>query len=454
MKRLSFIAIVLSVISGFGLSAFSQDTPTPIPPVPTLAGTPVQIDEGCVIAGISYGSGVLKNLITNGDFQYGLPDLSRVGLSPSFWSNGVFVVDPTKTDQETQLRGMAMLRPGMTMSQTPRRETQYLRFRISFCALAVNGQITVTMGGTYVTAFPAISAAGVSTSAVMENVNGNVDLMNNPQQYPLKFTFTAVSGMEDSAVAYIDNVLLQPILEPAQESPTPKATTTLEPSPTKGTPTQIPTKTPTMLPGLHTPTPTPGLYADSIKMVVNPPMLITSPDDFSNSSVGSRKQAVLDFDVRGTNGEPIDIAKIDPDAKIRFIIDVRGELQDIGTLSIPSGEAGVNFESISKRQLDLKDLMGDTIYFFPLKPYTGTARIIATIEYKTETKSDSSGGKEDIKIQGVVPIYLRTSPDASLTQAIGTFNPILNSRLNRLPGDRGYKPIDRNNVFFREKLGK
>ena len=142
----------------------------------------------------------------------------------------------------------------------------------------------------------------------------------------------------------------------------------------------------------------------------------------------------------------IDITGIDPDATVRFDIETRGDAANIGTIRQLSGTS--NWRTINRQSIKLSDL--ESFQFFPTKPYNGTVKIIADIEYKSFVR----GKEEKRKIRGVIPIVLRVNSLSSLTNATGSFNPAQNFGLNRKPGDRGFRPDVRTNLFFRERFGQ
>jgi len=56
------------------------------------------------------------------------------------------------------------------------------------------------------------------------------------------------------------------------------------------------------------------------------------------------------------------------------------------------------------------------------------------------------------EIRGVVPIITRTDANISFTGATGTFNPARNAAAGRSAGDRGFRPDQRTNLYFREHM--
>jgi len=175
-------------------------------------------------------------------------------------------------------------------------------------------------------------------------------------------------------------------------------------------------------------------------------MISVSPDDFADTTYGTKKQVAMDLQIVGSNGDFIDILATDPDATIRFELESGLGREPVGTIN-QRLRTGDSFETISMRRIKMEDLV-QPIYFRPTKPYSGTVRIIVTIEYEAII----NGSPKKIKIQGVVPIYMRTDPNASSFAATGMFDPRQNMRLGRMPGDRGVGPDQRTNLLFRERF--
>ncbi len=257
-------------------------------------------------------------------------------------------------------------------------------------------------------------------------------------------------GNDSAGPAYIDNILLLPstISGGDEETPTP---TVPEPTPTAEPEGPTPTPTPTVQPGIPTPTPTPAVTTHSVQMNANPPMLLISPDDFITSmGGGARKQVALDFQVVGSTGEKMDVLSIDPDATVRFLVDTRGEAEGVGYVEGFDVESQ-NWRSLTNQRIDLsrfKNTYQERAYFIPSKPYTGTVRVIVEIEYD----GWANGREETRKLRGVVPIVLQVDKSASLTHVTGTFNPTQNMSIGKKPGDRGFRPDARTNLFFRERM--
>ena len=187
--------------------------------------------------------------------------------------------------------------------------------------------------------------------------------------------------------------------------------------------------------------------AQSVQVIANPPLLTVSPDDFANAA-GPRQLSYLNVQVIGSDGKPMDITRIDPNARIRINIDDKGATQDVGY--IRSFKIGSGFDqSITDREADFIETLEEDrmLAFVPGRTYDGAVRVIVDIEFESITE----GRKIKKTIRGVAPIVLRSDPKASMIDPTGQFNPAQNRRLGRQPGDRGFRPDQRTNMFFRER---
>jgi hypothetical protein len=405
---------------------------------PTPAPTFVPFSPGCTSQVID----AEENLITNGDFQ----DSSITGGTPSTgWFPGkLSPVLGSEIVSADEINYFLLLEPGSSISTVPKTESGYSRFDLSFCtAVPPGGQIRVYVGGVLKAGIPVEPSVGKFdefTQVVFMNLGAGA----STSEKLIELTY---EGIEP---AYIDNVQLIPHIGGNDNNPTPTPTIA-EPTPTPTQSGEAPTPTPTLFPGMVTPTPTPGVTADSIQIVANPPMLIVKPDDFAASSNnGGRKQIALDMQVVGSNGEKINVLDIDEDATIEFTLDSRGEAQGVGYIQGFQASSR-NWNNMTNRRKDLADFYedeGGRVYFFPSKPFEGTVKVIVEIEYD----GWANQREEKRKIRGVVPIYLRVDRQASLTNATGSLNAVQNANLGRKPGDRGFRPDSRTNLYYRELM--
>lgn len=424
----------ISILAASSLSGWTQSNPTPIP-------TKVSFNEGC----LQDAPDANDNLITNGDLSDGTP---QTGQPPS---TGWMLGDDPAVLRSEQISDtvinyfLEFTNPGSSISAVPKSNSTSTRYDLSFCAIIpAGGQIRISVGGVLIAGVPAV--VGSSYNGLFKYTNIVVDLSGGASQSEkvFEFSYEGATGIEP---AYLDNIELLPSASTGEEEPTTTPTQEL-PSPTPQPTGPSPTATPTMKLGTPTPTPTPAISADSVQMSANPPMLVVSPDDFVSSTQGVRKQVALSLDVIGSNGKKIDVTNIDDKAQVRFLVDTRGEAEGVGVVQ---GFEGSNWKSVSNQWMDMSKLMGTyqgRIYFFPLRAYTGTVRVIAEIKYK-----GGYGGKGDERtIRGVVPLVLQTDKAASLTTPTGTYNAITNMNLGKKAGDRGFRPDARTNLYFRERM--
>ncbi|HOJ62744.1 MAG TPA: hypothetical protein PK878_20920, partial [bacterium] len=310
-----------------------------------------------------------------------------------------------------------------------------LRFELSFCVVVPeDGMLEISVGGQpwlYVPSSRGASYNGTYRGTLRANLSNSAP----PAERTIQFFYDGPGS------ALIDNVQL--IYNPSSDGEDATPTPTMEvPTPTP-TPQSTPvTPTPTVPLGIATPTPTPALTENSIQVIANPPMLLLSPDDFTGTSLGQKKQITLDLQVVGSNGEKLDLLQIDPDATVTFTVESRGDAAGVGIIQEFRNN---NYQTVNS-QKKLKDV--GQLHFVPLRPYNGTVRVIIEIEYK----SYASGKEERRKIRGVVPLFLRTDDRASLIYPTGTFDPKQNFNVGRKAGDRGFRPDMRTNLYFRERL--
>ncbi len=406
---------------------------------PTPAPTAVPFQTGCTEKVID----AEKNLITNGDFQQGS---LIVGAPPMIgWLPGEISPVLRKEVLPSGAENYFLsLEPGTSIAAVPKTEGNYVRFDLTFCtAVPPGGQIRVFVGGMLIAGIPVETGQGLFNETTL-TLNMNLGAGATDSEKKIEFVY------DGAAPAYIDNVQLVPHIGGNDNNPTPTPTIA-EPTPTPTEKGEDPTPTPTFAPGIVTPTPTPGVTADSIQIVANPPMLIVKPDDFSvRNTTGGSKQIALDMQVIGSNGEKINIVDIDKDATIQFTLDSRGEAEGVGYIQ-GFQPASRNWKNMMNRRIDLDDFYDDAggrVYFFPAKPFEGTVKIIVEIEYK----GWANQREESRKIRGVVPIYLRVDRQASLTNATGSLNAVQNANLGRKPGDRGFRPDSRTNLYYRELM--
>jgi len=397
--------------------------------------TRVPFNQACLDAGVDE-----NNLIRNGDFETGnrVPDFPPGGG----WNDaGAGSVIRREVISDEQINHYLQLNPGSVISQVPSTESNYNFFDLKLCAIIPEGgQLQISFGGNTVAFFPL--TPGNSISGQLEDQKIGLDLSTGESSSSNRMEILYINPSGEPAL--IDNLQLIVNTNPGgdgDETPTPEIPEET-PTPVSGGPTITPT--PTFFPGRATPRPTPGITDHSVQAIVNPPMLMVSPDDFAGRE--HSKIINLDLQIVGSDGEPIDITGIDPDATVRFDIETRGDAANIGTIRQLSGTS--NWRTINRQSIKLSDL--ESFQFFPTKPYNGTVKIIADIEYKSFVR----GKEEKRKIRGVIPIVLRVNSLSSLTNATGSFNPAQNFGLNRKPGDRGFRPDVRTNLFFRERFGQ
>ncbi len=424
LQSLWLLSVVLAWITPGGMPAMAQSQAQPTP-TPTV----VPLPAACIDAGVDEEN----SLIRNGDFETGYLD---TGLPPGGgWDPGeVPGVLQVQFITEEVANHYLELPSGGSMSQVPK-ASSFLRFELTFCAVVPEeGIVQISVGGQpwlYVPAARGIAYNGAFKGVIRANLSNSVPAAERT----IEFLYDGPGS------ALIDNVqlLYRPSGTGEDETPTP---TVALPTPTP-TPRSTPaTPTPTVPLGIPTPTPTPGLTDDSVQVIANPPMMLLSPDDFTGTNLGQKKQITLDLQVVGSNGEKLDILKIDPEANVTFTVESRGDAAGVGVIQEFDNN---NYQDLNSRK-KLKDV--GQLHFVPLRPYNGTVRVIIEIEYK----SYASGKEELRKIRGVVPIFLRTDDRASLIYPTGTFDPKQNFNLGRKAGDRGYRPDVRTNLYFRERL--
>jgi hypothetical protein len=402
------------------LLAQQTGTPTPTP-------TPVPFSSTCTDAGVD-----ANTLITNGDFEY--PQESE--SIPMGWNaaeSGIVGILRSQVVPGTEIiNHFVGLTPNASIVQVISPYTGiYTRFQIRFCAVALDGRVEIYIGGSLRGSFPVsleegllsgefTSSSGIPLSIGLGSTEGNRTIQ-------VRYVGTGV--------AYVDNVQLIPVLhsgsddEELDPTPTPILPT---PEPTEP-PGPTPTFTPTIPAGTATPTPTPALVAGSLQISANPPMLSVSPDDFINPAGGITKQVLLNFDVIGSNGEPIDLGRFE-NVRVRITTD-QGSIQQFDNNNYTSVTGWEKYE-------DIRDA---PIYYFPTGPFDGTVRIIIDLQFRTP-------GGERQEIRGVLSFIQRLERSASLIGATGSFNPAANYSSGRKPGDRGFRPDLRTNLFFKERL--
>ncbi len=420
MKPLQLFTLFMATAL-FAISANAQE-PTPTP-------TLVRFAFACS------GGTDPDSLVINGDFE---SEVGTVGQVPPGFSGGNSGLSGTLQRQvfNNRLQQFAELRSGASLSTNPQPNQGQDRlatnfFILRFCAVVNGGDLTVEFEN-----FSITLESGTRTQFESSPIRADLGSAGAAEQTPITFTFFG------DGVAVIDNVELIPDRRPGgDETPEPSPTPEM-PSPTpSGTPGPSPTPTPTLVPGQPTWTPTPALSAQSVQVVADPPMLVLSSNDFNTGS-NPKKQILLDVKVIGSNGEEIAVTDIDEDATIQFTIDTRGEFQNAGRL-LERLEGGTE-RTLQTQRRPMNDL--EQVIFVPGKAFDGTVRVIVDIEFEGEV----DGSREMQEIRGVVPIVFRTDKSASLTGGAGSFN--LRNALNqgRKPGDRGFRPDQKTNLFFRE----
>lgn len=356
------------------------------------------------------------------------------------------------TDEEGNLviNRFAEFRPGSAVVVPIGQDRTSTRFIIEFCAVVTQGQFVVRLDGN--------PAGGRRDLFEYPPSPGSMTGMATSDPFQADFSEFGVQntvvviefrGQDPDARGYIDNIQIIP--DPGAEEPTPtpseeEPTPTPEPTPTLG-PTVPPP--PDVLAGTPTPTPTPGLTSRSVRVNVNPALIVVNPDDVV-SRVGSTKQVEITLQVIGTNGMPIDVLAIDPDARVSFRIEQRGESQDVGTIQ-GFERAGATTPMDGQRR-NLRDFVGGdkryTLYFRPNKPYDGIVRITADVDFI----GVAEGRRTRQELRGVTQLVMRVDPAASYINPTGGFDHRQNQRLGRMPGDRGFRPDLRTNLFFRERF--
>jgi len=430
---LRFVGI--GVLAATTVPVWSQTTPTPKP-------TAVPFLQSCVENTLDADA----NLITNGDLTQGTleegqsPDVGWIlGQDSPVLRSEAMAADKVNFYLQFQ-------NTGSSISAVPKTST-YTRFDLSFCAvIPAGGQIKIVIGGVLVAGVPAVAGSEYIGSFSLKDIVIPLGSGSSQSEKTIEFYYDGPSGI---GPAYLDNILLLPSVNSGEDDPTPSPTPEV-PTPTPKPTGPSPTPTPTIKPGIPTPTATPAIVANSVQMSANPPMLVVSPDDFTGTNQGPRKQVSLDLNVIGSNGKKIDILAIDEDATIKFIVDTRGEAEGVGVVQgFENGSQ--NWQSIDNRQMDLSDFMGTYLgraCFFPLKTFTGIVRVIVEIEYDGLSNNQESSRK----IRGVVPIVLQSDKDASMTNSTGSYNAVQNMNLGKKAGDRGFRPDLRTNLYFRERM--
>lgn len=389
------------------------------------------------------------NLTKNWDFE-----LSVEGQTPPLgWTatdntatTGMELGPDVDANNNLLQNHFAVFEDGQSLVQEPNVDTKSTStfFKVEFCAKVVSGQFKIYVGDNEVLTFPTNPGdAEQKASSLPFRPNPGLSTQNGASSNLVRIEFV---GNGTNAMGYVDNFALIPSAGDGNEN-----TPTPSPSPTAEQPTlpdrTPPTQVPTPLAGTPTPTPTPKLIAQSVQVIANPPMLTVGPDDFTNPA-GPGKQSYLNIQVIGSDGSLMPLASIDPNARIRINIDDKGATENVGY--IRSFEIGGGFDqSITDRESDFIDtLQGKRMLaFVPTRSYDGAVRIVVDIEFDSLTE----GQKVKKTIRGVAPIVLRTDPKASMIDATGQFNPAQNRRLGRQPGDRGFRPDQRTNLFFRER---
>lgn len=391
----------------------------------------------------------LNNLTKNWDFESSLdgqtPPLGWI-LTDSPATTGSELGPLTDVDGNLIQNLFAVFNDGDSMVQEPNTDTLSGSnfYRIEFCGKVISGQFTVFVGDDEVLKFP-FNPGSVEQKAISElfRPNPGLSTASGAASNLIRIEFT---GTDQTAKGYVDNFVLRPASGGSDENtPTPTPTEPpIQPTLPDRTP---PTPEPTPRAGTPTPTPTPKLIAQSVQVIANPPLLTVSPDDFANST-GPRQLSYLNVQVIGSDGKPMNITQIDPNARIRINIDDKGATQNIGYIrSFEIG--GGHDQAITDREADFIDTLESDrmLAFVPGRTYDGAVRVIVDIEFESIT----DGQKIKKTIRGVAPIVLRSDPKASMIDPTGQFNPSQNRRLGRQPGDRGFRPDQRTNLFFRER---
>ncbi len=406
---------------------------------------PIRFDISCANPDVIFRQ---NDVIQNNNFE---SDASDVGTT-SGWTliNASLEQNPTTLSELQLVNNFIQLAPNGSIETTPSVDRTASRlFTLEICArIEGGGQLLVTIGNQPTITFP----PGGNFSPILEgnfverSIRIDLSFPTAAQNNRIEIFYTG--NDEDEGVAFVDNIQLYPDGS-GEEETTPTPTPPATPTPTN-TPTPGPslTPTPTLSPLEPTWTPTPALKAESLQMVANPPMLMVSPDDFVGAQ-SHKKMVELNLQVVGSNGQPVDILSIDPDATIEFEIQNRGDQINAGSL-LEFFDQGEDTRQIRTEKIPLRDVVSqdDRIVFVPQKVFDGTVRIAATIEYDAIT----DGQEQQQEIRGTVPLVMRSTPGSSLTQTTGSFDPTSNQRAGRQPGDRGFRPDVRTNLYFRERL--
>lgn len=437
MRIIVNLSVMLSLFVMGGSLSWGQE-PTP---------TPVHMDEarGCVDAGVREN----RTIVRNGDFETN----PEVGLAPPSWSAPgglsdvvLFAEDVTNVTGEEDVNHFVQIEPGSGMSQNLNTDGVYTQYEINFCGKIINGQVKVTLGGQTIP-FPRIQSEGVVGGSFSSRQPIYLSLRSSSRNR-LEITFEPYEDLEgteaEEAVAYIDNVQVVPYISGSDDedpSPTPTPEVTPEPTP-EGTPEPTFTPGPTVRPGEPTPTPTPRLTQRSLQAIADPPMLMMHMDDFAASgNQGTRKQSEITFQVIGSDGKPIDIRQVDPDAMVEIEI-----AESVGSGNFYVYEDN-RFEQVQNRER-ISEYPNNRFYFSPSSPFDGVVRIIITLEYEGEVNNR----KKDLELTGVVPIVVRMDPSSPLSGPTGSFDPRSNFLQGRGPGDRGMRPNRRSNLYYRERV--
>ncbi len=419
MKQFVPFIIVTIIFTGFVSVATSQDdeaTPTP---------TPVPFTSSCISSGVEP-----QNILINGNFEAS----SGSGTFPVGWEPGASGIGgilrgEVNPGTETFNHFVTFSSNASIMQTFSPYTGNYTRFQVRLCGVVTNGRLEIYLGGNLRGTFPQGTNEGLTSG-----------LFTTQQQLPLEIGLgssdtnrTIEIRYTGGGTAYVDNVQLVPVIGKGGEEPTTPTPTPPEPTPQ---PTQPPgptaTHTPTIPVGTATPTPTPALVAGSLQISANPPMLSVSPDDFDNQS-GLSKQVLLDFEVIGSNGEPIDLGQFE-DVRVRITTD-EGNIQQY---------ENNNYNSVTGWE-DYDEIRASPLYYFPTGPYDGTIRVVIDLQFRTP-------GGDLQEIRGVLPLIQRVEKESSLIGPTGSFNPAMNYASGRKPGDRGYRPDMRTNLYFKERL--
>lgn len=403
-----------------------------------------ELDPTCVAEGVSE-----DNLLFNGDFEATPnPPSPPTNWTPLLISPQLVLGDPVLNNEGVTVPNHYVRFPqnGAQMRQPVRQDTSSsTRYRLKFCGFVNGGQIIVESIRGEIMRFP--ETPGVITdTAISEPFFADFGSSSSATRGDIWIRF------EGNGEAIIDNVELLPFTGGGNEEPTatpPMPTSTPTPPP-ENTPANTATPMAPLAPGTPTPTPTPQFSSQSLRIIPNPPMIVVSPDDFTNPR-GAVSQIELNLDVVGIDGNPINILALDEDAQIEFQIDARGETENVAV--IRGFEQGSNSDNIiTNQQRDLSEFVDNgefTLYFVPLKPYDGVVRIVADLDFEGRGNEGQVLRKE---LRAVVPIVMRTDPGASLTNTSGSFSPAANFRMGRQPGDRGFRPDLSTNLYFRERI--